>query len=192
MAGLITNGLPQNTGLTGAEMTNLDTQIAFGQAPQSTSISMIALAIALKWANTHSSRTMVSGTRLFTSVAVGAPTTFTGIDVLIGATGGTDNLIVELHDSTGAIVATSALAGTLAGTANLFQRIPFTAPYTAAPGTYYAVVQSNGTTANIAVLASAGISGITNGTATGTFGTSAAITPPTTYTAGVSPLVHLY
>jgi hypothetical protein len=88
-------------------------------------------------------------------------------------------------------VATSTTSGTTAGTANNWQQIAFTATYTAVPGTYYIAVQSNGTTAKFAVLDSP-VSSLTTGSATGTFGTGAAITPPTTYTVNLGPMALPY
>lgn len=191
MSGLINNGLPQLSIFTGSELANLDTQLTQGISPQSAMTSLIALSVAVRALSQPASKTMVAGTRYYVNAPIGSPTLITGVSVLVGGTGGTDLWIVELHDSTGAIVATSALAGTTAGTANTFQRIAFTAPYQAAAGTYYVVLQSNGTTATFGAYSSAGLPLVT-GSAAGTFGTSAAITPPTTYTANLGPIAMLY
>lgn len=191
MSGLINNGLPQQSVFTGAELLNMDTLLAQGIAPQSAMSSLIALSVAVRSLSQPLSKTMVAGTRYYVNASIGSPTLITGVNVLVGGTGGTDNWIVELHSSTGAIVATSLLAGTLASTANSFQRIAFTAPYQAAAGTYYIVLQSNGTTATFGAYSSPGLPLVT-GSAAGTFGTSAAITPPTTYTANLGPIALLY
>lgn len=191
MSGLINNGLPQLSKFTGSELVNLDTLLASGISPQSAMTSLIALSVAVRALSQPASKTMVAQTRYYVNTSIGSPSLITGVSVLVGGTGGTDLWIVELHDSTGAIVATSALAGTTAGTANTFQRIAFTAAYQAAVGTYYVVLQSNGTTATFGAYSSAGLPLVT-GSAAGTFGTSAAITPPTTYTANLGPIAMLY
>lgn len=209
MGGLLTNGMNLGALYTGNERAPWDTNLTAGANPQVEAITLLRLATLTKYYGSTGDRTTVAGSRYYVSTNVGSPpaanpgigspvsptsppnTTITGIAILMGSVGGTDNLIVELHDSTGAIVATSALAGTLAGTANVWQQIPFTAPYSAPAGTYFAVVQSNGTTAKPAVVNSPTSPHLT-GSATGAFGTSAAITPPTTYTTGLGPSVLLY
>jgi hypothetical protein len=195
MSGYLTNGLPMLAGITGNERLPVDTQLSNGQNPQSSAMSLIQLAAALSFLSNSASTTPVAGTRYYASVQIGATgsgsTLLTGIEALIGAVGGTDKFIYELHDSTGAIVATTALAGVTVGTAATWQQIPFTAQYLAAPGTYFIVVQLNGTTARLATYNSP-TSPLLTGSATGAFGTSAAITPPTTYTAGVGPVAMVY
>lgn len=191
MAGLLTPGLPQLAQPTGAELTYVDTNLASGAAPQDAMTSLQELAIMLRQFNASIDKTTVNGTRYYRSILIGSQKTLTGISVLVGGTGGTDNWIVELHDVNGNLVATSSLSGTLAGTANNWQQIAFTAAYTAPGGTYYVAVQSNGTTAKFAVLDTP-VSPLTTGSATGTFGTSASITPPTTYTANLGPMALPY
>jgi hypothetical protein len=195
MPGLSTNGLPVLANPTGSERLAVDTYLANGQNPQSSGVSLVQLAMALNLLANNTSLTPVSGTRYYASVQVGTQgggnTTLTGVQVLVGAVGGTNNWLVELHDSTGALVATSALAGVLVGTAGTWQQIAFTAPVSVAPGTYFIVVQLNGTTARLAALNAPGVPLLT-GSSVGVFGTSAAITPPTTYTAGVGPVATLY
>ncbi|MEN6536066.1 MAG: hypothetical protein ABFD89_20565 [Bryobacteraceae bacterium] len=192
MSGWLSPGFPPIGVFTGAEtIAPVDTQASGGVAPQSASSTLMQLATAFKWLNASADKTTVAGTRYYGSYAIGSPTLLTGIEVLVGGTGGTDNWIFELHDSTGALVATTATAGTTAGTANTWQRIAFTSTYQAAAGTYYIAVQSNGTTAKPAVFSSPGLP-IVSGSASGTFGTGAAITPPTTYTASLAPVALVY
>lgn len=115
---------------------------------------------------------------------------FTGFAWLIGLTGGTDSVIAILYSATGAVLATSALAGTVAGTASTFQRLPFVTPYSAAPGKYFIAVQTNGTTATIATMAAGNHF---TGEITGqTFGTPTSITVPTAFVAGKGPIGMLY
>lgn len=191
MAGWLTPGMPLLSKFTGVETFYLDTNNPTGGNPESASVTPPVMAALLQFYGNFASKTTVAGSRYFSSVTFGTTQTITGINVEVGSTGGTDNWLVELHDSTGALIATSNTAGVTAGTAGTWQQIAFTAPVTVAGGTYFIVVQSNGTTAKIATYNSPTASRLT-GSATGTFGTSAAITPPTTYTAGVGPVAILY
>lgn len=209
MSGLLTNGMNLGALYTGNERFPVDTQAASGANPQVEAMTIARLATLAKYYGATADRTTVAGSRYYISTNVGSPpvtgagigspssptpppnTTITGIAILMGSVGGTDNLIVELHDSTGALVATSLLAGTLAGTANTWQQIAFTTPYSAPAGTYFIAVQSNGTTAHPAVY-NAPTSPHLSGSATGAFGTSASITPPTTYTTLLGPSALLY
>jgi len=191
MSGLYNNGLPLAALLGGSELVNLDTETAQGINPASVAPTLMQLATALKYLASAQDKTMVAGTRYYVSMQLGSPALLTGIEVLVGSTGGTDLWTFELHDSTGALVATSLATGTTAGTAGTFQRLAFTATYQAAAGTYYLVAQSNGTTAKLGTYGSAGLP-LTTGSATGTLGTGAAITPPTTYTANLGPIAQVY
>jgi hypothetical protein len=191
MSGLYTVGWPLLAKFSGLEQLALDTQNAQGIAPESGAVSLQALAAALLYFGNTSSKTTVAGTRYFVNASWGTSQTLTGIEVLIGSVGGTDNWIVELHDANGNLLATSATAGTLAGTAGAWQQIPFTAPITVPAGNYFLVLQSNGTTAHPAVYNSP-TSPLLTGSAAGTFGTGAAITPPTTYTAAAGPVALPY
>lgn len=191
MAGWLTNGEPTIGVLTGAEHFPIDTRIAGGVAPQSGAVSLMRLAALMNLLANNASTTPVSGTRYFAAITIGAAQQITGIQALIGATGGTDKFIYELHDSTGVLVATTALAGVTVGTANTWQQIPFTAPYAALAGTYYIVVQLNGTTARFATY-NAPSAPIFTGSATGVFGTGASITPPIVYVAATGPVALPY
>lgn len=191
MSGWLTPGLGQLSVFTGSEQFNLDTELSSGAAPQTSMTTTFELATNNKWMAASGDKTTVAGTRYYRSIVLGNAALLTGIEVLVGGTGGTDSWIFELHNSSGALVATTTTSGTTAGTANTWQRIAFTATYQAAAGTYYIAVQSNGTTAKPAVYTSSGLP-ITTGSATGTFGTGAAITPPTTYTASLGPVSKVY
>jgi hypothetical protein len=192
MAGLYTPGVQTDNLITGSEHIVVDTFLPSGQVPQTAKLSLVRLAMAMTYLSNNLSTTPVAGTRYYVDTSIGTDgTVVTGIRALIGATGGTDKFIYELHDSAGNLVATTALAGVTVGTAGTWQAIPFTAPVTVNAGTYFIVVQNNGTTARIATY-NAPVSPLLTGSATGTFGTSAAITPPTTYTAGVGPVAMLY
>lgn len=139
---------------------------------------------------TGTDTTLVAGTVYYCEVDRGIRDAclLTGIEIFIGGVGGTDKVIVALHDSTGAVVATSNLEGTTFAASGQ-QRVPFTAPITVRPGTYYISVQSNGIIAKIRTLAS-GFAGAAN--VIGVFGTIPTITPPTTFQTGKGPIAATY
>ncbi len=192
MPGWLTNGVGNLAQFTGNEQAPFDTQLSNGATPQSVSVSLTQLANAIAYYSQVKDKTMVAGTRYYSSVVIGQPAVFTGIQALVGTTGGTDLWDFELHSPTGTLLATTLATGTTAGTASTWQQIAFTSTYTlTVPGTYWLVVQSNGTTAKLATLNSATNPTLT-GSATGTLGTAASITPPTTYTANLGPVAMLY
>lgn len=211
MAGWLTNGFQNIAAFFGGEVFPVDTRLPNGQQPQSEKIGILSLAAAMSLFNTTSSKTMVSGTRYYSSFDINAPTPtsadggsvqgsavalLTGIQVKVGGTGGTDNWIVELHNSAGVLVATSNTAGVTAGTAGTWQQIPFTSTVSLLPGTYYLTLQSNGTTATFAAFnfpaPVVSTTPLITGSATGVFGTGANYTPALTYTANLGPLALPY
>ena len=193
MPGYLTDGLPTATITTGAELLYADGPAVAGQASPSQAITLAALSVQAQYYGNTLSKTLVAGSRYFTqfNYTGAANTTLTGLQVLIGGTGGTDKWLVELHNAAGALVATSALAGATVGTASTWQQFAFTSTFSLAPGTYWVAVQTNGTTATLATY-NAPIFPLFTGSATGTFGTSASITPPTTYTANLGPVITPY
>jgi hypothetical protein len=131
------------------------------------------------------------GTFYAGAVFVPARTLITGATNLIGSVGGTDKVIYYLWDSTGALLAWTAVAGTTVGTTATMQtRLAFVDPVTIdGPALVYAGCIFNGTTAKFRTHA------IGNGPAfssTGTFGTNAALTVATTFTADKAPVMGLY
>lgn len=137
----------------------------------------------------------VNGTRYSCSLFVPYNTVVTGIGYLLGTVGGSNNVIVELKNGSGANVANSSLAGTLAGTLGTFQLVPFTAPLTIlGPAWYFPLLQFNGATVRFRTIpANLGISQVAQTqSVAGTFGTLAPITPPTGFTPGVGPILFLY
>lgn len=197
MSGFLFNGLPQTPVFTGAELMGVDTQNTAGLIPESATLSLAQLAIAMNVLGNTLSKTMVAGTMYYVGITVGYQMQATGIEVLLGATGGTDKWTVALWDSLGNVVAKSDFAtGITAGTALTVQRLPFgvtgsEAPVSVAPGEYFIGLQSNGTTANFAAINSPVWPKYT-GSKTGSFSTITTITPPTTYTANVGPTAALY
>ena len=211
MAGWLTNGYQNLATTYGGEKFPVDTSYPSGYLPQSGKVNLITLATAVAFFTNFASKTTVASTRYYSSVDVNAPNptygdggaeqlapvaTITGIQALIGGTGGTDKFIYELHDSAGVLVATTALAGVTAGTAGTWQQIPFTSTVALVPGTYFIVLQSNGTTATPAMYnfpaPAAATTPLITGSVAGTFGTSANFTPATTYTANLGPVASLY
>jgi len=141
-----------------------------------------------------------NGTRFWVELNIPYKVSLTGIAYLVGSVGGTDSVVVQLHNSAGVEVATSkktgANHGAIVGTAAQFQSCPFyvgasATPYVAAPGKYFVSVQFNGTTAKFRAYPIPGSKFIT-GTAAGTWNTAANITPGTTFTADKGPIIMTY
>lgn len=145
------------------------------------------------FASAGTNTTMVAGTLYVAEINVPHLATWTGIGVLPGATGGTNNGLIALYDSAGALVTYSAVAGVLVGTANTIQNRAFLAPVTLLPGRYFIGYQQNGTTATLRTIKAADGGNQMTASSTGTFGTlPATITVPTTFTADVGPIGQLY
>jgi hypothetical protein len=135
----------------------------------------------------------VAGTVNLTEIYVPYGATWTGVGVLNGTTVGTDNFIVAIYGSNGALLANSALAGTLSAGASIFQNIPFTATVQLPAGRYFIAVQSNGTTATLRHILAANGSNVMTSATVGVFGTLAAtVTPPATFTTALGVIVQLY
>ena len=141
-----------------------------------------------------------NGNRYWTEVDIPYNVTLTGLAFLVGSVGGTDSVVVQLHNSAGVQVATSKLTGAthgaLVGTAAQFQSCPFAigatpTPYNAVAGKYFASVQFNGTTAKFRAYPIPGSKFIT-GTVAGTWDTVANITPGTSFTADKGPILMTY
>lgn len=136
----------------------------------------------------------VAGTMYLTEIHVPFTQTWTGIGKLNGTTVGTDNHLVALYGSNGALLANSAVAGALAADASLMQNIAFTAPITLVPGRYFLGVQSNGTTATLRHLVTINGANASTGAQAGTFGTVPATltTIPITFTNAQGIITQLY
>lgn len=134
-----------------------------------------------------------AGTFNLAEIYVPYAQTWTGVAVLNGTVVGTDNLIVAVYGTNGALLANSAVAGTLSAGASAFQNIPFTTAITLPAGRYFIGVQASGTTATLRhILAANGVN-VCTGTVAGTFGTvPATITAPATFTTAVGVIAQLY
>ena len=210
MTGWLSNGLPNQSTFTGNEFFTLDSEVAAGAAPQTAALSLQQLAVLTAFYSNYSSKTTVAGTIYYSTVTITAPSAsqgvlnlsstkiITGLNVLVGSTGGTDTWCVGMYNSAGVLVANSALAGATAGTAGTWQQFAFVTAYAAPPGVYLVAVQSNGTTAKPACFnwpapAITSSAPVLTGSQTGTFGTLASIgTISTTYTSNLGPVVVPY
>lgn len=145
-------------------------------------------------ASLGTNKAMVAGTVWYADIFIPTPSiTLTGIGVLNGATVATDKGIVSLYDSTGVLLANSALAGATTSGANTFQQYAFTGTYQILkPGRFWVAYQSNGTTDTIRTIATATWIDVLSGNAAGVFATLPAITPPTTFTADLGPVAYVY
>lgn len=138
-------------------------------------------------------RVHVAGTMYLAEIYLDMTNTWKGIGVLNGTVVGTDNLLVALYGSNGALLANSAVAGVLSAGASAFQNIDFLTPITLPAGRYFCGVQCNGTTATTRALVSTAQPNALTTSVAGTFGTiPATITVPTTHTTGVGRICWMY
>lgn len=119
--------------------------------------------------------------------------TVTGAQVLVGATGGTDNWLAGIANASGLVLGFSL--ATTAGTASGMQQFPFTQPLALqGPNTYYLFLQSSGTTATFQT------HGIQNNmfptgtlsTASGVLSATQLFTPNLGYTVAQGPIMSTY
>ena len=150
--------------------------------------------------------TDVAGQWWLTDVLVPYNRTVTTIGVLQGSTATTDKIRVAVWDSFGKLVGASALAGVALATANTFKELPLLLDNNGAavtslklygPQRYFVGVQGNGTAAAaIQTIKAATYIDVLGETLAGTFTATsfatipATITPPTTWTADLAPIVY--
>lgn len=139
--------------------------------------------------------TLVATTQYCTELDLPYNKYLTGLGVLNGTTVGTDKHLVALYDSSGNLLANSAVAGATSSGASTYQTFAFTTPYYAiGPAQYFACAQTNGTTDTIRMI----VTGtqdtyLTKGITGQTFGTLVNIaTVPTTFTTAVGPYFEAY
>lgn len=125
--------------------------------------------------------TMDDGDRHFTEIYIPYTTTVTGIFYLVGSSGGSDSVIVELFDIDGDRVSGAFSDTTIVGTAVEFQKVPFLAPITVNPGLYYVSAQFDGTTDEYRSPLTTGVPYGAD-TQAGTFAVKAPIVPDSTWT----------
>lgn len=144
---------------------------------------------------TSGTSTQGSATVLYVSqIFLEANATLTGIKVNNGATVGTNKYIVALFNSAGTPVANSALAGTLSSGADGYQTVAFTGTYAAVgPGVYWIGLYIDGTTDRFRTVPAVGqYGGLAGSISAQTFGTVAAVTLPTTFSADLGPVAFTY
>lgn len=118
----------------------------------------------------------------------------TGLGVLNGTTVGTDKHLLDLRDSSGIVVANSAVAGAVTAVASTYQKYNFTTPYFAVgPARYFGCMQANGTTDTVRHTITAVNNNVFAGKLTGqTFGTLVTATMPSTFTTALGPYYLLF
>ena len=118
----------------------------------------------------------------------------TGIATLNGTGVANGNRLVVLYDSSGNLVANSAVAGVATATASVYQAIAFTTPYYAVPARYFACIQQSSSSDTVRMAVSGTQDNFLAGAITGqTFGTiPTKITAPTTFTTVTGPYSYLY
>lgn len=113
----------------------------------------------------------------------------TGLAALNGTTVGTDKHLMILYDSSGNVLANSAVAGATTSGASTYQKYNFLNKYYAVgPARYFACVQTNGTTDTLRHAITAVNDNVLGGAITAqVFGTVAAVTVPSTFTTAKAP-----
>lgn len=120
--------------------------------------------------------------------------TVTGLGYLIGSVGGTNKVVLSLYDGSGTFLKSTTLAGggTTVGTAANWQTIDLTATQAVTGGSvYYVATNFNGNTAKYRGYPGPGLKFVT-GTAAQTLGTPATITPGSSFTNDVGPIMFAY
>lgn len=138
------------------------------------------------------STTPVAGTQYWANLDIPVSKTLTGIGCLNGATAATDLLIYGLWNSSGVLIANTALAGVVAASADTFQQIAFTATKAVTPGRYFIGWQTNGTTTRFRTIAASTFIDVVTASDTGSFATLETLTVPTTFTADKGPICYVY
>lgn len=190
-------------GITSAGAMSGFTTAAFSGAITATGGIVTPTASPVIWSKGGSVALSTSGTdsvcsagrRYFVEVDIPYNVTLTGLAYLVGSTGGTDSVIVQLYNSAGTSVATSKKIGLhhgdLVGTAAQFQAVDFSATYAAVAGKYFASVQFNGAHAKFRLYPIPGCKFIT-GVSNGIYDVTGNITPGTSFTADKGPIVMTY
>lgn len=137
---------------------------------------------------TGTDATAVNTETYIVEVFVPVQTTLTGVKWL-GLATSTGNVQFSLADSTGAVITAAQSASTAtAATAN-YQTAAFAATYVAKPGKYFVLMQNSGSNHYRAhALGNFGAAKKTGET----YGTFTAVTPPTTFTADIAPILDVY
>lgn len=162
-------------------------QLASAASGVQLSYSTAAVPATVPLASLGNNTTPVSGTIYVAAIQL-PNFTITNISCLNGSAAATDSLVYGLYNSSGALVASTALAGVVASGVNAFQAvIPLITPYVAAAGQYFVAYQTNGTTTRFRTIGANGAGDLT-ASYTGAFGTLPSIAIPTAFVANVGPI----
>mgnify|MGYP003385337364 CR=1 FL=1 len=166
---------------------------AFNVPAGKLSISNIPIG-SVAYGSLGTNSTDVAGQFWITDIFIPFNRIISTIGVLQGGTATTDNILVAIWDSRGALVGNSALAGSLLAGANTFKELALLASVQLfGPQQYYIGVQGNGATAGaLRTIAASTFPDVVANSIAGTFGTvPASITPITTFTADKGPVVYV-
>ena len=165
--------------------------------PQTSAVSYSAfytLPIQPPTTAAYGSVTHVAGKTFFSQLFIPANATLTGACWFNGATITTDNTIAILWDNTGAVLAQTADTVDSGGTASVYMCAAFTSTVAVyGPGSYFIGIETKGTTDNFYTYTTGGApTGYATGSKTGTYLTVTAITPTTSFTTAVGPVMIVY
>lgn len=137
-----------------------------------------------------------TNTRWWVEVVIPLTATITGIAFQKLLSDEITKVIVELHDTSGTVLAHSDLSGTVVNNVDDFQKVAFTATASVTPGRYFAAFMFNDTGVNMGVMNGSPVAGesaaFVSGFAAGTFGTTANFTPGTTCYAPTAVVCSTY
>lgn len=124
----------------------------------------------------------VAGTVYFAPICLPYSMTVSKIGYNIGSVGGTDLAIASLYTAGGTLIQSSLIAGTTVGTTATMQELALLSTVDLPMGIYLIGVSVNGTTCRL----SKGVAnGNRGGSAAGSFGVLATLTPAITNVAGI-------
>lgn len=145
---------------------------------------------------TGGTATTASATSVYVSqILIETGCTITGGAFLANGTVGTNKYIIALFDNTGAPIANanSSIAGILTSGGNTFQTANFALAQAVPAGVYYLGVYFNGATDGLQTIpAAASGTGTAIAITAQTFGTIAAITPPTSFAGNAAPVSFVF
>jgi hypothetical protein len=135
---------------------------------------------------------VVQYTDYITSVVIPRAMTVTSIDALWAATVGTDKCVFALYDGSGALLGSSAVAGTTSANANAFQDLAMVSNISVAAGLYYIGITCDTGTDTLRLTAASTVVDQMTTSATGSAVTPpTVITVPTTFTATKGPIAYV-
>lgn len=149
---------------------------------------------SVAYASVGTNTTDIAGQLWVTDIWIPVSKMITKIGFLQGGTATTDNTLVAIYDSTGALLGNSNTAGVVLSGANTFQeQTLLSAVQLYGPQQYFIAVQGNGTAAGaIQTIPASTFVDVVAGSIAGVFGTvPATITVPTTFTATKGPFVYV-